>query len=69
MTQTPISRRNVPFAGILSQEFDERLAQIGIDDAQDKTEMKQRIMRAYEAGQLTAFETRVLVVWKGLEAA
>lgn len=50
-------------------ELNERAAGLGVTAATDKTDMKERIMRAYENGQLTPFETRVLVLAWGLEAA
>ncbi|WP_159975844.1 MULTISPECIES: hypothetical protein [unclassified Novosphingobium] len=60
--------------GASSPSFDpvkllDRAAELGITSVTDKTDMKERIMIAYEHGLLAPFETRVLVMALGLEAA
>ena len=48
--------------------FAKRVVMLGIDAADDKTDMKERIMTAYEHGHLTAEEAEVLIVARGLLA-
>ena len=48
--------------------FTKRLIEAGIEAATDPSDMKERIMIAYEHGHLTAEEAEVWIVLRGLEA-
>lgn len=48
--------------------FAKRLIEAGIKAADDPSDMKERIMIAYEHGHLTAEEAEVWIVLQGLEA-
>lgn len=66
MSYEPIRERSIVSPVFDLREFAKRVVRIGIDAAEDKTDMKERVMIAYEDGHLTAEEAEVLIVARGL---
>lgn len=58
--------RNILSPMLDLRSFAKRVVMLGIDAAADKTDMKGRIMLAWEHGHLTEEEAEVLIVARGL---